>query len=304
MMIAFLIMLALAPVAAIIAYIYKQDKFEREPTRLLLSAFGLGLLSVVPAFTGSYYGNVAASFFNIPTNFLQITVQAFIVVAFAEELAKFIFLRGVIYPNKNFNEPLDGIVYSVIISMGFAAFENILYVIEGGIKVGLLRMLTAVPAHASFGVFMGYYVGLAKFDEKNRKSLLIKGLFYPVLAHGLYDFFLMHENVELMALISFMILAISLRISYTAIKNNQAGSPFKNVAFAPRDIQQQAPTPPIISNSTNDNEYKNNLQNNEQIINNQQVEINTPPLPMNQTWQHLFGENLPTQKLPNKDENL
>ena len=80
-------------------------------------------------------------------------------VALTEE-AKFIALRYYAFRNKNFNEPFDGIIYAVYISMGFA-FVNILYVSQGGMQVAILRTFTAVPAHAMFAVMMGYYAGLA-----------------------------------------------------------------------------------------------------------------------------------------------
>ena len=66
-----------------------------------------------------------------------------------EELFKFLALMFVAFPRKNFNEPFDGIVYSVMIGLGFASFENIMYVFEGGIGVAFMRTFTAVPMHAA-----------------------------------------------------------------------------------------------------------------------------------------------------------
>jgi RsiW-degrading membrane proteinase PrsW (M82 family) len=71
----------------------------------------------------------------------------------------------VLYNNKNFNEPFDGIVYAVIVSMGFATIENIIYVFQYGFATGILRLFTAVPAHAAFGILMGYFLGKAKFTH-------------------------------------------------------------------------------------------------------------------------------------------
>lgn len=77
-------------------------------------------------------------------------VKAFFVVALIEEFSKYIIVRYYNQPRKWFNEPFDGIIYAVMVSMGFAAFENILYVLQGGFEVALLRAFTAIPAHATF----------------------------------------------------------------------------------------------------------------------------------------------------------
>jgi RsiW-degrading membrane proteinase PrsW (M82 family) len=108
-----------------------------------------------------------------------------------------------LFKRKEFNEPLDGIVYAVMIGMGFAAFENLLYVSDGGLGVALLRMVTAIPAHAVFAVVMGYHVGLAKFDITHKSELLRKGLVYPILLHGAYDFFLLQKSIPMLFILAF-----------------------------------------------------------------------------------------------------
>jgi protease PrsW len=90
---------------------------------------------------------------------------------------------------------LDGIVYSVMVGMGFATLENLLYVLKyaevgQGMQVGIKRMFLSVPAHATFAVVMGYFVGKAKFDSKNSFWLMLTGLIGAVFFHGSFDFFL------------------------------------------------------------------------------------------------------------------
>jgi RsiW-degrading membrane proteinase PrsW (M82 family) len=81
-------------------------------------------------------------------------------------------------------------VYAVFISLGFAAVENVMYVMGNGFGTGIMRAITAVPAHAIFGVTMGFYFGMAKFYEKKRNELKLKALIYPIILHGIYDFIL------------------------------------------------------------------------------------------------------------------
>ncbi|WP_346855120.1 PrsW family glutamic-type intramembrane protease [uncultured Draconibacterium sp.] len=182
-----LLILALAPVVIIAAYIYIRDKYEKEPIRLLLFALLAGGLTVIPvlfletflsSFTGLFYGLTAAAW------------KAFVVAAFSEELWKFIALYVLIWRSPEFNEKFDGIVYAVYVSLGFAAVENVMYVMDGGLSTGIARAITAVPAHAIFGITMGFYFGLAKFYQKEQASLKLKALAFPILLHGIYDFIL------------------------------------------------------------------------------------------------------------------
>ena len=130
---------------------------------------------------------------------LKPAYDAFIVAAFTEELFKFIALYFLFWKNPNFNEKFDGLVYAVFVSLGFAAFENILYVFSGGMTVGWTRAIFAVPSHALDGVVMGYYFGLAKFYPAYKNRYLKLSLLLPWLLHGMYDLILMSKHPVLLA---------------------------------------------------------------------------------------------------------
>jgi hypothetical protein len=123
---------------------------------------------------------------------VQIFFTAFIFVAVTEEALKYWVIKRKAYNHPAFNEYFDGIVYAVVASLGFATFENILYVMDGGLYIGLIRAVLAVPAHALFGALMGYYIGLARFAKHpgEEKLLLRKGILLAIIFHGLYDFLL------------------------------------------------------------------------------------------------------------------
>jgi RsiW-degrading membrane proteinase PrsW (M82 family) len=218
-----LLALALAPVFAIVWYVYAKDKHDKEPKRLLFLAFSIGVLSIIPALIGH---QVFSPYGEISDNILSTAFYAFIVVAFSEEFGKYLFLRYVMFKKAHFNEPYDGIIYAVMIGMGFAAFENLMYVAEGGLSVAILRMFTAVPAHAIFGVTMGYWVGMAKFEPFKKNLYLATGLLVAVLLHGAYDFFLMQTNYPAMSLVTFIGLIPAIRWSKKAIKVHAENSPF------------------------------------------------------------------------------
>jgi protease PrsW len=219
----FLLAIALAPGAAIGLYIYWKDKHEREPLGLLVKSFFFGVISTFITLLISW--PISRLVPLDPTSLTQQAVHAFLLVALIEEFSKFIFVRWVLYPNKNFNEPFDGIVYSVTVSLGFAGLENILYVMDGGVETAVLRMFTAVPAHASFGVLMGYFLGKAKFEHR-KAHYAIYALGVATLFHGAYDYFWFIAYVPGIWVGAIVSLIIGIVLSRRAIHIHQQASPF------------------------------------------------------------------------------
>lgn len=183
-----LILLSLAPVFIIAGYIYYRDKYEKEPLQLLWKALLAGALIVIPVLFAERFLSLFLPLF---PGILNAAYHAFVVAAFTEESFKFLALFLLFWRTNIFSEKFDGIVYATFISLGFAGVENVLYVLEYGVSTGITRAITAVPAHAVFGVTMGFYAGQARFYEKQKKELLRKAIGIPVLLHGIYDFILM-----------------------------------------------------------------------------------------------------------------
>jgi hypothetical protein len=225
-----LLSLAILPGIAISYYIWWRDKHEREPHKYLIVCFLFGIISIIPAILLEMFG-MEMGFIAGPDTF-KTFIFAVVVVGLSEEFSKYLFLRYYIFPKSEFCEPMDGIVYSVMVSMGFATFENLLYVfnqqtIEDSYNVAYLRMLTAVPAHASFAVIMGYFVGMAKFRKEKRNLLLFTGLFSAALVHGLYDFFIMQKMNKVLAIFTFITLIIAIIMSRFMISSHIKNSPHK-----------------------------------------------------------------------------
>lgn len=220
-----LIVLTLSPVLAIILFIYLQDIHEPEPIRQLVISFIYGVLSMLVA-TGITYLIYKNIHFD-KESFSDMAIKAFIVIAVVEEGAKFLFLRGILYSNKNFNEPFDGIVYSVMVGMGFALMENIIYVLNGHEGTVIVRVFTAIPAHALFAVLMGYFLGKAKLESTNTALNTISAIGVAILAHGVYDYFLFISFVPGLWIGAILSLVIGYVISRKAIKIHQDSSPFK-----------------------------------------------------------------------------
>lgn len=220
-----LLLLAIAPVIIIIGYIYAKDKFEKEPWSLLIKNFILGAsVSVVLTFGISYITMNWGDF--TQDIVLQTFINAFVLVALVEEFSKYFIVRIYAQKHREFNEPFDGIMYAVMVSMGFAATENILYVFQYGVHTGIVRAFTAVPAHATFAILMGYFMGIAKFSKFKGFYNLV-GLFLAVLFHGAYDFFLFLDYVPGIWVGALVSLILSLMLSKKAIKKHQENSHFK-----------------------------------------------------------------------------
>jgi len=183
-----LILIAIAPVIMILLYVYYRDKHEKEPIGKLILSVVMGAVAVIPILIIEILMSIPSSWMQ---GYLQAGWDAFVVAAFTEEMFKFLVIMIFIWRSKHFNEPFDGIVYSVYVSLGFALVENILYVVGGGTSTALVRALTAVPAHATFAVVMGFYIGRAKYSKRHRGGLLFAALASAIVLHGIYDFILM-----------------------------------------------------------------------------------------------------------------
>ena len=224
-----LIGLSILPVIILLIAIYRQDKYEKEPFWLLLLAFIGGIVSIVLDLL------LIAGVINPIWYSDTVFYSAFMEAGFPEELCKFIVLFLLIWWNKNFNEHMDGIVYATFVGLGFACLENVLYVLDGGIGVGILRALISVPGHFLFGVIMGYFLSLAKFSKSNRIGYILLAIFVPALVHGLFDWLLMVTDGmsafgQLVMLVLFIILDVVMWIvGVRSIRAHRESSPFKNV---------------------------------------------------------------------------
>ncbi len=184
-----LLALALAPGLMLLLYIYLQDKYEREPLKAVLKAFGMGAgAAIVLIFIYILFG-VGGSGTAKVMGFARAFTLAFWHAGVPEETIKFLPFLLFIYKNKEFNEWFDGIVYASAISLGFATVENIMYVVQDGFSTGIVRAFLAVPAHFIMGITQGFFFSLAKFGNKKLLNISL-ALVAAVLVHAFYDSFI------------------------------------------------------------------------------------------------------------------
>jgi protease PrsW len=216
-----LICVALAPAVFLLHYFYVRDKYQPEPLGLVLKIYFLSFFSVIPAI-----------FLEISVAFFPVGALAAFLVGFIEESIKFVFIRWLVFRRPEFDEPYDGILFGVVVGLGFASAENLLYVIaSGSLTVAIARAVLSVPAHCLWGVIMGYYLGLWKFesDPAVRRALLLRALAIPAFLHGLFDFLILAgpETANLSPLGCAVIIIGQGVVAKRMVRTAQAMSPFK-----------------------------------------------------------------------------
>lgn len=198
---------AVAPAIVLVILMIRRDKVRREPIGWLLGAAGLGVVSGLAVIL---IGLIVFKPVEIGS-FLTAFYDAFVTAALPEEAMKLCMLSIIASRCKHFDEYFDGIVYAVCIGMGFAGFENILYLFgeDEWIVMGISRALLSVPAHYFFAIIMGSFYALSYFDKRNQKIYKAMALLVPVVAHGMYDFLCfsiaLDENLCLYILMAFFV---------------------------------------------------------------------------------------------------
>lgn len=201
------ILAAVAPTIVLAIIMIRKDK-RPEPIGWLLAAAGLGILVGVSVISLGYLILPDIS----TDTFAGAFITSFTNAAIPEEGLKFFALYFLATRCKHFDEMFDGIVYAVCIGMGFAGFENILYLFgaeDEWISVGISRAMMSVPMHYFFAVIMGAFFSLGWFDKKNRTVYLSVALLFPIAVHGLYDTLCfsmgLDEDLSLYILLAFIL---------------------------------------------------------------------------------------------------
>ncbi len=181
------LLITIVPSILILLYFFLSDKFK-EPKISIAIVFFLGILICLPAgIINSFMEN------NFKDVFSERLLHSFLGPAWCEEFLKFIILYLIVLRRNEFNEPMDGIVYGVVVSLGFATFENYDYVFRLAehweiepYQMAIWRSYSAVPMHGLNGCIMGFYFGMYAFTAN--KKYLILCLLIPFVIHGLYNF--------------------------------------------------------------------------------------------------------------------
>ena len=220
-----LLLAAVLPPLYLVFQIYKMDSVEKEPPGLLLKLLVGGGVMVFPA---AMIENVFSFLHSSPALswWAAAFIENFIVVALTEELCKFLALKFLTWKNPDFNYTFDGIVYAVVVSLGFALVENVMYTALFGMQVALIRAFTAIVAHAVFGVMMGSCYGKSRSEavqgnNASASSLQARGVIMAVILHGAYDF-TASQDTGLFTLGFFLIVVAMYVVTYRRVGKARA----------------------------------------------------------------------------------
>lgn len=213
---------ALLPAIILMVYVYKHDKIEKEPFRLLLVLFMFGALSCIPAgLLEDFFSGILDSM-NLQDTQTYYIIMCFGIVACSEEGLKLFFLKRKTWKCPDFNYTFDGLLYSVCVSLGFAGLENIMYVLDYGFGVVISRGLLSVPGHCTFAIFMGLFYSRAKFysacgNKIRAGANKLLSFVVPVLLHGYYDYCLMMPSDTLIYCFFVFVVIVDI-ISFRVVK--------------------------------------------------------------------------------------
>lgn len=210
-----ILLLAVLPCVVVLVVIHSINRRKSAPIGLLVISFLSGMAAVPLALAIIKFLRKLTGWSD-ETNW-ELFLKAFVLIALVEELTKFYISWAMAKRAAKIERAYDGIVYAVTVAMGFAAFENILYVMNGGAITAISRAVTAVPAHASFGIVMGFYMGVGRVKDSGWKHNTM-GVLLAILLHGLYDYFLFIGSESGMYVGGTLSLTLAIYLAWQAVQ--------------------------------------------------------------------------------------
>jgi RsiW-degrading membrane proteinase PrsW (M82 family) len=222
--------IGLAPGLFWLWFFYSQDVYEPEPLSLVAKMFFLGMVAAVIAL---FCENLVSALIS-GVLFVTLAVPAI------EETIKFGMVIFFVYNDREFDEPMDGIVYATATALGFATLENVLYIIDlqtipSLFITGTVRAVLSVPGHALFAVFWGYALGIAKFRPPGKKSTVVAaGLILAIGVHGVFNYFLEQSYTGLA-----LLLLILLPVVWWIAEKRIRAALLSDYGYAPAALQKE-----------------------------------------------------------------
>ncbi len=176
----FALVVAGVPAAFWLGFFYLMDRHEPEPKQLVIGVCVLGALIAAPLADFVQYQAVppvSLAVYGVSWHSLDRVLYAVFVAGLTQEVCKYAVVRYTISMSREFDEPMDGIVYMMACGTGFAIWVNY-HRLSGQnhhviLSTGAAQAVVTTLAHASFAGALGYVMGRAKFS---RRSPVVRGL--------------------------------------------------------------------------------------------------------------------------------
>ncbi|MBU2540240.1 PrsW family intramembrane metalloprotease [Patescibacteria group bacterium] len=195
----------------------RRDKLP-EPMRMIFKIFFLGMVITVPVFVIEFGALKAIKWLNF-SSFWTFLIYGFFAIALVEEVFKYLVVKISVLKSKEFDEPVDTMIYMATAALGFAALENILYLFPpigqalpfnelfiNTVKISFFRFAGTTFLHALCSGLVGYFLALSICRAKKKRSIMFLGLLIATLLHGLYNFSIIEIEDPLNLAIPIMIL--------------------------------------------------------------------------------------------------
>ncbi len=213
---------AISPLLIIIFILYLKFKFSIKNFTNIRNAILLGAIGVILLIVANYL--IELRWDGNYKNMRRMGFFVFVIIAFSSELAKFIPLKYSFYKLKKFSGPLEGVIYSVFISLGFSMLATVLYafdIVGSPDKMNnfTLFLYTLPFANLVFAITMGFFVGMGKL-RKNTIIDCATGLFVATFFHGLFYFGFITADIRLLVFIAigFVIIGTTFIVKSVSLK--------------------------------------------------------------------------------------
>lgn len=203
------ILLGILPSILWLFYYLKKD-LHPEPKKMIIQIFFWGVFTALPVLFVQL--GLTKLLDIVDKNIIHLSqlifdvIYWFIVIAFSEEFFKFLIVRTKIVSSPHLDEPLDIMLYMTVAALGFAAIENVLYLIptlgqmpfETTLLITLIRSLGAVFLHTLCSAVIGYSMAISFCEAKRKYIYLIVGILIATVLHGLFNFSIitLHGNIR------------------------------------------------------------------------------------------------------------
>ncbi len=213
------IIFGILPSLAWLFYYLKKD-LHPESKKMILKIFLLGSLTTIPVYIIQKQLIEILGIINLPSIFIYL-IYWFLIIAFTEELFKYLVIKFKVLHNPEFDEPVDAMIYMTVSALGFAAVENVFYVISSAINlpfndavlataiVSFGRFLGATLLHTLCSALIGYFIAISLSKPKSKLRFTILGILLATFLHGLYNFSIMtmeHTQAKILAPVAIIII--------------------------------------------------------------------------------------------------
>jgi protease PrsW len=212
-----LVILGLLPSVIWLLFYLREDSKRPEPKKLIIFAFIVGGVSTFFALAFQlFYNNIA-----VTQGIALYSITSLVVLAGIEELVKYGAVYFSVSRRKEFDEPIDPMIYMIVAALGFAAVENIATIFQANssLETAALRFVGATLLHSLSSGLVGYYWGRFLATKRNFKSLILTGLALATILHVIFNYLIITTGPAGVVIIFLIFIALFILKDFEKLKS-------------------------------------------------------------------------------------